>query len=106
MRSVRVEGAQVRPVAVLTHPRLDDGTYLLISACKDGNPMLRSWLGDWIGTFLGEYHIPSIVVSSGNIGVRVGAKTDVRPGHKGAVWSSKISLDTTRAVTGSADFTA
>jgi hypothetical protein len=35
--------------------RLDDGTYLLISACKDGNPMLRSWLGDWIGTFLGEW---------------------------------------------------
>lgn len=27
-------------------------------------------------------------------------------GHKGAVWSSKISLDTSRAVTGSADFTA
>jgi hypothetical protein len=27
---------------------------MLISACKDGNPMLRSWLGDWIGTFLGE----------------------------------------------------
>jgi hypothetical protein len=32
---------------------LDDGTYHLISACKDGNPMLRSWIGDWIGTFLG-----------------------------------------------------
>lgn len=27
-------------------------------------------------------------------------------GHKGAVWSTKISLDTSRAVTGSADFTA
>jgi hypothetical protein len=34
--------------------RLDDGTYHMISACKDGNPMLRSWIGDWIGTFLGE----------------------------------------------------
>ncbi|WVQ98418.1 hypothetical protein IAU59_005541 [Kwoniella sp. CBS 9459] len=69
-----------RPVTHLSFSNLlDDGTYLLISACKDGNPMLRSWLGDWIGTFLG---------------------------HKGAVWSSKISLDTSRAVTGSADFTA
>ncbi|GFZ46465.1 hypothetical protein JCM24511_04712 [Saitozyma sp. JCM 24511] len=81
--------AKVQPLLCSGHTRpvvhlqfsnlLDDGTYLLISACKDGNPMLRSWLGDWIGTFLG---------------------------HKGAVWSSKISLDTTRAVTGSADFTA
>jgi hypothetical protein len=34
--------------------RLDDGTYHMISACKDGNPMLRSWIGDWIGTFLGQ----------------------------------------------------
>ncbi|BEI83088.1 hypothetical protein CcaverHIS002_0309560 [Cutaneotrichosporon cavernicola] len=65
-----------RPVV---HLQLQDGTYLLISACKDGNPMLRSWLGDWIGTFIG---------------------------HKGAVWSTKISLDTSRAATGSADFSA
>lgn len=83
------EAIKVQPLLCSGHTRpvthlqfsnvLDDGTYLLISACKDGNPMLRSWLGDWIGTFIG---------------------------HKGAVWSSKISLDTSRAVTGSADFTA
>lgn len=38
--------------------RLDDGSFLLISACKDGNPMLRNWLGDWVGTFLGKPRLP------------------------------------------------
>jgi len=69
-----------RPVVQLQFsPVLEDGSYLLISACKDGNPMLREWTGDWIGTFLG---------------------------HKGAVWSTKLSLDSSRAASGSADFTA
>ncbi|QRV80430.1 Serine/threonine-protein kinase [Ceratobasidium sp. AG-Ba] len=56
-----------------------DGTYLLVSSCKDGNPMLRDWRGDWVGTFVG---------------------------HKGAVWQTKLSNDSSRALSGSADFTA
>lgn len=60
-------------------PLQQDGTYLLVSSCKDGSPMLREWTGDWVGTFIG---------------------------HKGAVWSTKLSNDTTMAATGSADFTA
>jgi WD40 repeat protein len=60
--------------------------------------MLRSWLGDWIGTFLG--------LSSKLIRHALRLWLTSTLGHKGAVWSSKISLDTSRAVTGSADFTA
>ena len=58
-------GVKVQPLLCSGHTRpvvhlqfsnlLDDGTYLLISSCKDGNPMLRNWLGDWIGTFIGTY---------------------------------------------------
>ncbi|PFH52363.1 hypothetical protein AMATHDRAFT_74161 [Amanita thiersii Skay4041] len=75
-----VAPGHTRPVTHLSFSALqDDATYLLVSSCKDGNPMLREWTGDWIGTFLG---------------------------HKGAVWSTKLSFDTSRAATGSADFTA
>ncbi|KAI6038996.1 WD40-repeat-containing domain protein [Pisolithus marmoratus] len=75
-----VAPGHTRPVTHLSFsPLQDDGTYLLVSSCKDGNPMLREWTGDWIGTFLG---------------------------HKGAVWSTKLSLDASKAVSGSADFTA
>jgi len=69
-----------RPVVHLSFSELQsDNTYVLVSSCKDGSPMLRDWTGDWIGTFIG---------------------------HKGAVWSTKVSPDTSRAATASADFTA
>ncbi|KAI0262903.1 WD40 repeat-like protein [Gloeopeniophorella convolvens] len=75
-----VAPGHTRPVTHLSFSALqEDGTYLLISSCKDGNPMLREWTGDWIGTFVG---------------------------HKGAVWSTKLSPDAARAASGSADFTA
>ncbi|KAG9125422.1 hypothetical protein FRC07_007658 [Ceratobasidium sp. 392] len=70
-----------RPVVHLSFSPIHDheGTYLLVSSCKDGNPMLRDWRGDWVGTFVG---------------------------HKGAVWQTKLSADGSRALSGSADFTA
>ncbi|TFL06910.1 WD40 repeat-like protein [Pterulicium gracile] len=75
-----VAPGHTRPVTHLSFsPLQEDGSYMLISSCKDGNPMLREWTGDWIGTFLG---------------------------HKGAVWSTKLSPDSSRAASGSADFTA
>jgi len=69
-----------RPVTHLSFSRLlGEDYYLLISACKDGNPMLRDGItGDWIGTFVG---------------------------HKGAVWQARLSKDADLAATASADFT-
>ncbi|KAK9448508.1 WD40-repeat-containing domain protein [Limtongia smithiae] len=70
-----------RPVTHLSFSTLfEDGSYLMISACKDGTPMLRDGVtGDWIGTYTG---------------------------HKGAVWSARFSSDASLSVTGGADFTA
>lgn len=69
-----------RPIVDLDFSGAASDGYFLLSACKDGKPMLRQGnTGDWVGTFLN---------------------------HKGAVWSVSINKQATRCCTGSADFTA
>eukprot|EP00879_Flechtneria_rotunda_P000387 GHRR01000480.1.p1 GENE.GHRR01000480.1~~GHRR01000480.1.p1 ORF type:complete len:326 (+),score=85.79 GHRR01000480.1:155-1132(+) len=69
-----------RPIVEVNYSNVTPDGYFLVSASKDGQPMVRAGVnGDWLGTFLG---------------------------HKGAVWSCVLDPSATLAATGSADFTA
>lgn len=68
-----------RPVTHLTFCNTAP-PYLLVSGCKDGNPIVRhSVTGDWIGTFLG---------------------------HKGSISAVRVSSDGLYCISSSTDFTA
>mmetsp|Transcript_16451 Transcript_16451/g.39047 ORF Transcript_16451/g.39047 Transcript_16451/m.39047 type:complete len:326 (-) Transcript_16451:183-1160(-) len=68
-----------RPIVEVNYTPVTPDGYFLVSASKDGNPMVRNGEnGDWIGTF---------------------------QGHKGAVWSAHLNSPALLAATASADFT-
>lgn len=69
-----------RPIVDLFYSPITPDGYFLISASKDGKPMLRNGeTGDWIGTF---------------------------DGHKGAVWGACLDTPALHAATASADFSS
>eukprot|EP00250_Pteridium_aquilinum_P006740 c16592_g1_i1 orf=2-1060(-) len=69
-----------RPIVDLFYSPITPDGFFLISASKDGKPMLRNGeTGDWIGTF---------------------------DGHKGAVWGACLDTPAMRAATASADFSS
>ncbi|CAI7923654.1 unnamed protein product [Closterium sp. NIES-54] len=69
-----------RPIVEIAYSPVTDDGFFLISASKDGKPMIRNGeTGDWIGTF---------------------------EGHKGAVWGACLDRPALLAATASADFTA
>ncbi|CAG9093664.1 unnamed protein product [Plutella xylostella] len=73
-------GGHTRPVVHLDFSDVTKDGFYLISACKDGKPMLRQGeTGDWIGTF---------------------------EGHKGAVWGVALTQNANLAASGAADFSA